>query len=268
MEISMDNIKLLREKSGAGMVDCKKALEESGGDIEKAMEFLRKNGIAKAAKRSDREASEGIVMVAANEDGNEGYLLEINSETDFVARNAKFQKLAQEAFDLLKANKPADLDGLLSLSMENGTLKENLASLSGTIGENIGIKRIAVLKGASVAAYSHAGGRMGVLVSLNKAGEAELAREVAMQIAASNPKYIRREDVPAEEMEKEKEIYKEALKKEGKPEQIMEKIMLGKLDKYYEDVCLLEQEYIKDEGKRIKDILNGVEVEKFLRYSL
>jgi elongation factor Ts len=268
MEISMDNIKLLREKSGAGMVDCKKALEESEGDIEKAMEFLRKRGIAKAAKRSDREASEGIVMVAANEDGNEGYLLEINSETDFVARNEKFQKLAQEAFDLLKINKPTDLDGLFNLTMENGTLKENLASLSGTIGENIGIKRIAILQGPSVAAYSHAGGRMGVLVSLDKAGETELAREVAMQIAASNPKYIKREDVPAEEIEKEKEIYKETLKKEGKPEQIMEKIILGKLDKYYEDVCLLEQEYIKDEGKKIKDILGDIEVEGFIRYSL
>lgn len=264
----MSNIKILREKSGAGMVDCKKALEESGGDIEKAMDFLRKKGIAKAAKRSGREASEGVVMVATNEDGNEGYLLEINSETDFVSRNEKFQKIAQDAFDLLKTSKPADLAGLLSLSMENGTLEENLASLSGTIGENIGIKRFAVLKGVSVAAYSHAGGRMGVLVSLNKAGEADLAKEVTMQIAASNPKYIKREEVPVEEMEREKEIYKETLKKEGKPEQMMEKIISGKLDKYYEDVCLLEQEYIKDEGKKIKDILNGVEVEKFIRYSL
>ena len=264
----MNSIKLLREKSGAGMVDCKKALEETGGDIDKAMEALRKKGIAKAAKRNDREASEGMIMIAANEAGNEGYLLEINSETDFVARNEKFQKLAQDAFDLLKTNKPADLDGLLNLAMENGTLKENLASLSGTIGENIGVKRFAVLAGASVAAYSHAGGRMGVLVSLSKAGETELAREIAMQIAASNPKYIKREEVPTAEMEKEKEIYKETLKKEGKPEQIMEKIISGKLDKYYEDVCLLEQEYIKDEGKKIRDILGDVEVEGFIRYSL
>jgi elongation factor Ts len=268
MEISMDSIKLLREKSGAGMVDCKKALEETAGDIEKAIEALRKKGIAKASKRSDRTASEGVILVATNKDDNEGYLLEINSETDFVARNEKFQKLAQAAFDLAKTNRPADLDELLNLAMENGNLKENLASLSGTIGENIGIKRFALLKGASVAAYSHAGGRMGVLVSLDKVGEAELAKEVAMQIAASNPKYINREEVPSEEAEKEKEIYKETLKKEGKPEQIMEKIILGKLDKYYEDVCLLEQEYIKDDEKKIKDILGDMRVEKFIRYSL
>lgn len=264
----MGNIKLLRKKCGAGMVDCKKALEEAGGNIEKAVEILRKKGIAKAAKRSEREASEGVVLVAANDAGNEGYILEMNSETDFVARNEKFQRLAEAIFNLIKDKKPGGMEELFSLNLDNGTVKEDLDNLSGTIGEKLEIKRFAVLSGSTVAAYSHAGGRIGVLVSLNKAGENELAKEVAMQIAASNPKYIKREEVPVAEMEKEKEIYKETLKKEGKPEQIMEKIISGKLDKYYEDVCLLEQEYIKDDEKKIKDILGGIEVEKFLRYSL
>lgn len=264
----MDNIKLLREKTGAGMVDCKKALEEAEGDMEKAVDILRKKGISKAAKRSDREAGEGLVLVAVNEAGNEGYVLEINSETDFVARNEKFQKIAEEAMELIKKNKPADLEALFSLSLDGVTLKDKLDSLSGTIGEKIDIKRFFILSGETVAAYSHAGGRMGVLISLNKAGESEVARELAMQIAASNPKCLKPEEVAKEDVEKEKEIYREILKKEGKPEAMMEKIIEGKLAKYYEEICLLEQEFIKDETKKIKDVLKDTEVTKFVRYSL
>lgn len=264
----MEDIKQLRERTGAGMVDCKKALEESGGDIEKAVEILRKKGIAKAAKRSEREAGEGIVLVAANDAGDEGYILEINSETDFVARNEKFQKLAEAVFNVVKNNKPKDLDELMNQTMDGGTVKESLDSLSGTIGEKLGIKRFAVLTGACVAAYSHAAGRIGVLLSLDKAGENELAKDMAMQVVAASPRYLNREQVLPEEVEKEKEIYRENLAKEGKPEPIMEKIIAGKLDKYFEEVCLLEQEYIKDDKKKVKDILGEVKVEKFLRYSL
>lgn len=264
----MDNIKLLREKIGAGMVDCKKALVEAEGDMEKAIEILRKKGISKAAKRSDREACEGIVKVGINETGNEGYILEVNSETDFVARNEKFQKLATDVFNLIQKEKPGSLDELLGLAVGNGTLKDALDSLSGTIGEKIDIKRFFVLNGPAVAAYSHAGGRIGVLVSLNKAGEAGLAREMAMQVAATNPKYLQPDEVPAADIEKEKEVYRATLKGEGKPEAIVEKIISGKLAKYYEEICLLEQEYIKDEGKKIKNILGDVKVEKFVRYSL
>ncbi|MFH1822597.1 MAG: translation elongation factor Ts [Patescibacteria group bacterium] len=265
---SMEKIKTLRERSGAGIVECKKALEEAGDDIEKAVEILRKKGITKAAKRSGREACEGIILVETNEQNNEGYILEINSETDFVARNEQFQGFAENVLDIIKKNKPKDLDELMSLPMEDGSVKETLENLSGTIGEKLGIKRFDILLGLTIISYSHMGGRIGVLVSLNKADESELAKDIAMQIAAANPKYITPGEVPAEEINKEKEIYTEQLKKEGKPENIIEKILEGKINKYFEDVCLVEQEFIKDDKKRVKDILGEVKVEKFIRYSL
>jgi len=268
MEISLDKIKSLREKCGAGMVDCKKALEEAEGDSEKAVEILRKKGIAKAAKRNERETKEGIVLVAANDAGTEGYILEINSETDFVARNEKFKKLARAIFNLIKDKKPLGMEELLNLDLDKGTVKEDLDNLSGTIGEKLGIKRFAVITGPTVAAYSHAAGRKGVLVSLNKAGENELAKDIAMQVAAANPRYFDCEQVPVEEIEKEKEIYRASLAKEGKPEPIIKKIIAGKLDKYVEEICLSEKEDIKDDQKKVKDILGEVKVEGFIRYSL
>lgn len=267
--ISMDLIKNLRDKTGAGIGDCKKALDEAGGDIEKAVEILRKKGIAKAAKRGGREACEGIVLVETNETGNEGYVLEVNSETDFVSRNEKFQKLAEEVMSVIKATKPDNLENLLNTQVNGGTVRENLDNLSGTIGEKLDIKNFAILTSAgTVAAYSHMGGRIGVLVSLNKSGESELARDIAMQIAAANPKYINPEDVSDEEISKEKEIYTEQLKKEGKPENIIEKILTGKIDKFFEEICLTKQEYIKDDKKKVEDVLAGAKVEKFIRYSL
>lgn len=264
----MEQIKQLREITGAGMVDCKKALDETGGDLDKAIEVLRKKGIAKAAKRTDRETNEGVIKVAVNEAGNEGYILELDSETDFVARNEKFQAFADEVLSLLKTNKPNDLAALLGLAMTNGTVQENLNNLSGTIGEKMILKRMAVVSGASVAAYSHLGGRIGVLVALDQAGKAELAQEVAMHIAAANPKYLKPEEVPSEELNKEKEIYREQLLKEGKPEAMVDKIVEGKVAKYYSEVCLLEQEFIKDDKAKIKDILAGVGVSQFIRYNL
>ena len=268
MEVKINDIKILREKCGASMVGCKKAMEESGGDIEKAVEILRKKGIAKAAKRSGRETREGVIIVDVNASGNEGYILEMNSETDFVARNEKFLGLTKAIFNLIKEKKPGGVEELFNLNLDNGTVKENLDNLSGTIGEKLGIKRFAIITGATVAAYSHAGGRIGVLLSLNKTGENELAKDIAMQIAAANPQYLKPEEVPAKEIEKEKEIYRASLAKEGKPEQIIDKIIIGKLDKYFEEICLLNQEYIKDDKKKVKDILGDVEVERFLRYSL
>ena len=264
----MEQIKQLREITGAGMVDCKKALDETGGDLDKAIEVLRKKGIAKAAKRTDRETNEGVIKVAVNEAGNEGYILELDSETDFVARNEKFQAFADEVLSLLKTSKPNDLAALLGLAMTQGTVQENLDNLSGTIGEKMILKRMAVVSGASVAAYSHLGGRIGVLVALDQAGKAELAQEVAMHIAAANPKYLKPEEVPSEELNKEKEIYREQLLKEGKPEAMVDKIVEGKVAKYYSEVCLLEQEFIKDDKAKIKDILAGVGVSQFIRYNL
>lgn len=268
MDIKMDNIKLLRERTGAGMVDCKKALEEARGSIEKAVEILRKKGIMKAGKRSDREANEGIIVVDVNKAGNEGYILEINSETDFVARNEQFQNFTNRVLDIVKNNEPKDLNELMNLDMDNGTVRDNLNNLSGTIGEKLDIKRFYILAGDTVAAYSHLGGKIGVLVALDKESKNELAKDIAMQIAAANPKYINLSEVPDEEIAKEKEIYKEQLLKEGKPENIIDKILGGKINKYYKEVCLIEQEYIKDDKKKVKDILGDVQVEKFIRYSL
>ncbi len=264
----MEKIKQLRDKTGAGIVDCKKALEDAGGDIEKAVEILRKKGIAKAAKRGDRAVCEGIIKIAVNKESNEGYIVEVNAETDFVVRNEKFQQFAEKILELAKNKKPKNKEELLALEMENGTVRENLDSLSGVIGEKLDIGRCDFISAKTVAAYSHMGGRIGALIALDKENESELARDIAMQVAASDPKYIYPEDVAKEEIEKEKEIYRVQLLKEGKPEQIIDKILPGKLDKYFGKICLVKQEYIKDDKKTVQDILKGVKVEKFIRYSL
>ena len=266
---SLEIIKQLREQTGAGMVDCKNALSEAGDDLNKAVDILRKKGIAKAAKRSGREASEGVIKLSVNEAGNEGYILEVNAETDFVALNEKFLKLSDDILGVIKEKKPQSLEELENLPLSGGTVKEVLDGLSGTVGEKMGIKRFSVLSSAgTVAAYSHLGGRIGVLVSLEEAGKGDLAYDMAMQIAAANPKYLRPEDVPAAEVDKEMEIYREQLAKEGKPENIIEKILAGKINKYYEDICLIKQEYIKDDKKKVEEVLGDVKIEGFVRYSL
>ena len=266
--MSLEIIKELREKTGAGMVDCQKALKESDNDLEKAIEFLRKKGIAKAAKRGDREANEGIIKIDVNAEGTEAYILEVNSETDFVARNEKFQNLVDQILELIKTERPSDLDALNVLTLDGSSVKDVVDNLSGVIGEKLEIKHFAILSGGTVAAYSHLGGRIGVLVALDQANQKDLAMDIAMQIAAANPKCIRSEELAAEEVEKEKAIYREQLVQEGKPENMIEKILEGKVAKYYEEVCLLNQEFIKDDKKKVKDVLGDVKVEKFIRYSL
>ena len=264
----MELIKQLREMTGAGMVDCKTALDEADNDLTKAVEILRKKGISKAAKRASNEAGEGLVLVAANDAKNEGYILEVNSETDFVARNEKFLSLVKAIMEIIKDKRPADLAALSALTMAGGTVQEALDHLSGTIGEKMSIKNFAIVSGATVAAYSHLGGRLGVLVALDQPGKDELAMNIAMQVAASNPKYLVPSEVAADELAKEKEIYKEQLVKEGKPAAMVDKIVEGKMGKYYSEVCLTEQEYIKDDKKKVKDILGGANIIKFVRYSL
>ncbi|MFA5131044.1 MAG: translation elongation factor Ts [Patescibacteria group bacterium] len=264
----MELIKQLREMTGAGMVDCQKALKEADNDLEKAVDILRKKGIAKAAKRLDRDTKEGVVKVAVNAEHTEAYILELNSETDFVSRNEKFQAFADSILELIKTQKPANLEALLASHLVIGTVQEDLDSLSGTIGEKLGLKRFDIISGATVAAYSHLGGKMGVLIALDGAQKDELAADLAMQVAAANPKYILPSEVDPAEMDREKEIYKEQLMKEGKPAEMVEKIVAGKAGKYYSEVCLAEQEYIKDDKKKVKDILGGINVLKFIRYSL
>ncbi|MFA6106989.1 MAG: translation elongation factor Ts [Patescibacteria group bacterium] len=266
----MNKIKTLREKTGAGMVDCKIALEESGGDMDKAVEILRKKGIAKAAKREERAANEGVIIAKTDESGKNGFIIEVNSETDFVSRNEKFINFAGEVLKTIEKGRPKNLDDLMALKMADGnTVKDNLDNLSGVIAEKLAIKRLDILSATGAAgAYSHSNGRVAAIVALSAEGRTELAYDLAMQIAASNPKYITREAVPAGDIEKEKEIYREQLKKEGKPEEMIEKILQGKLNKYFKEICLVDQEYIKDDKKRVRDILGEVKVEGFIRYSL
>lgn len=264
----MELIKQLREMTGAGMVDCQKALKEANNDIEVAVDILRKKGIAKAAKRGDRETNEGVIKVGVNDEKTEAYILEINSETDFVSRNEKFQTYAESVLELIKAKKPRNLEELLSLKLAVGTVQEDLDNLSGTVGEKMGIKRYDILSGNTVAAYSHLGGKMGVLIALDANDKYDLATDLAMQVAAANPKYLTSAEVDPGELAREKEIYKDQLLKEGKPEQMIEKILEGKAAKYYGEVCLIEQEYIKDDKKKVKNILDGVTISKFIRYSL
>lgn len=264
----MELIKQLREMTGAGMVDCQKALKEANNDLEAAVDILRKKGIAKAAKRTDRDTNEGVIKVGTNDAGTEAYIVELNSETDFVSRNEKFQEFADGVLEIIKNNKPASLEELLSLKMSVGTVQEDLDNLSGTIGEKMSVKRFDILSGETVAAYSHLGGKIGVLIALDKAGQTELAADLAMQVAAASPKYLTSSEVDPEELNREKEIYKEQLLKEGKPEAMIEKILEGKAAKYYSEVCLIDQEYIKDDKKKVKDILGGANILKFIRYSL
>lgn len=265
----MELIKKLRDKTGAGIVDCKKALEESGNDIEKAVEILRKKGIAKAAKRGERETNQGIIKLAVSDDAKEGYLVEVNAETDFVVRNEKFQAFAEDVLNLIKDKKPRNREELMKLDFNGASVEDALSSLSGVIGEKLDIKRCDVLfSNGTVAVYSHMGGKIGVAVALDKEGQSDLAYDIAMQVAAADPKCITPEEVPAEDLEKEKDIYREQLRKEGKPEEMIEKILGGKVNKYYEEVCLTKQEYVKDDKKKVEEILNDVKVEKFIRYSL
>ncbi len=264
----MEEIKKLREMTGAGISDCKKALEEAGGDLEKAVEVLRKKGITKAAKRGDREANEGTIMVGTNNDKTAGYAIQINSETDFVARNDQFQDFAKKVLDLALEKDPADLEALLALPIEDVTVSEQLESLSGIIGEKLEISGYQKLEGASVAAYSHLGGKIGVLTALDKEGASELAGDIAMQVAAASPRYIKPEDVDQAEIDKEKEIGKETLLKEGKPENMIDKILEGKINKYFEEICLIKQEYIKDDKQKVEQVLGDANVTGFVRFAL
>ncbi|MEK7557791.1 MAG: translation elongation factor Ts [Patescibacteria group bacterium] len=265
----MEKLKSLREKTGAGMVDCKNALTEAGGDIDKAVDILRKKGIAKANKRGDRETSEGIIKIAVDEQSKNGYIMEINAETDFVVLSEKFQEFANKVLKLIIDKKPQEKEQLMSLSLDGLTVQETIDNLSGVIGEKLDIKRFSILSSnGTVAGYTHLGGKIGVLVSIDKIADKELLVDLAMQIAATDPKYITSNQVPADELDKEREIYTEQLKKEGKPENIIAKILEGKINKYYGEVCLIDQEYIKDDKKKIKDILGDAKIEKFIRYSL
>ncbi|ASS99915.1 MULTISPECIES: translation elongation factor Ts [Geobacillus] len=272
MAITAQMVKELREKTGAGMMDCKKALTETNGDMEKAIDWLREKGIAKAAKKADRIAAEGMAYIAV--EGNTAVILEVNSETDFVAKNEAFQTLVKELAAHLLKQKPASLDEALGQTMDNGsTVQDYINEAIAKIGEKITLRRFAVVNkadGETFGAYLHMGGRIGVLTLLAGNASEDVAKDVAMHIAALHPKYVSRDDVPQEEIAHEREVLKQQALNEGKPEKIVEKMVEGRLNKFYEDVCLLEQAFVKNPDVTVRQYVesNGAAVKQFIRYEV
>lgn len=276
MAISLDDIKKLRERSGAGMADCKKALEEADGDMEGAIEILRKKGAATAAKRADKSADEGVIATAVADDHRSGAIVEVNCETDFVARNEQFSTFAEKLAKIVLEKNPQSEEELLGASLGDMTVQEGLNELLAKFSERIEIRRTARMDSADgyVTAYVHSGSRLAVLVELANAGDGAeaLGRDVAMQVAAMNPIHVRREEVSAEMIEKEKEIYREQLAAEKKPAEIIEKIVNGRVEKFFEENVLLEQSFVKDSAKSVSDVLKehgeGATVRSFIRFNL
>lgn len=266
-QITAALVKELRELTGAGMMDCKKALVECEGDKDKAIDYLREKGIAKAAKKAGRIASEGVVAAAS--DGKTACIVEINSETDFVAKNENFQALVKKIAEHIVACKPADMDALNASQMDGKTVAEVMTEAIASIGEKLSLRRFEVYttEDGKLATYIHMGGKIGVIVELS-GGDETLGKDVAMQIAAAKPQCIGREDVDQEALAHEREVLRKQALEEGKPEKIVEKMVDGRINKYYKEVCLVEQEFVKDSDKTIKDILAGVEVRRFARFEM
>lgn len=266
-QITAALVKELREITGAGMMDCKKALVECEGDKDKAIDYLREKGIAKAAKKAGRIASEGVVAAAS--DGKTACIVEINSETDFVAKNENFLALVKKIAEHIVACKSADMDALNASQMDGKTVAEVMTEAVASIGEKLSLRRFEVYttEDGQLATYIHMGGKIGVIVELS-GGDATLGKDVAMQIAAAKPQCIGREDVDQEALAHEREVLRKQALEEGKPEKIVEKMVDGRINKYYKEVCLVEQEFVKDSDKTIKDILAGVEVRRFARFEM
>lgn len=264
MEISAGKVKELRDKTGAGMMDCKKALTEAEGDFEKAIDILRKKGAAVAAKRAEKSANEGTILTKVFNNGQSALMLEINCETDFVASSDDFVNFANLVLNSILASKVSTVEEVLASTFEGKKIADELNAVIGKIGEKIEIKRFKIENAVNgmMVDYLHHGSKLGVLVRIDgiDAAKAEeftaTAKDIAMQVAAMKPGFTYREEVPKELLEKEIEIYKEIARKEGKPEQILEKIATGKLGKYYEENCLYEQFFVKDNTKRIGDLIN------------
>jgi len=256
----MEKIKELREKTGAGMVECKKALDEANGDIEMAVEILRKKGGAKAAKKADRITSEGVVVIARSADGKKASAVKVMCETDFVARNDDFKKFAA---DVAEAGLTGSAEEFFETNKNEIVLK---------VGENITFGGGEVVEGAAVASYIHSTGSVASIIVFNKEVDVVLANDIAMHVVAMSPAYLLPEEVPTAELDKEKDIYREQLKTEGKPEDMIEKILVGKVGKYYEDVCLMKQLFIKDDKKSVEAVVKeageDLKIEKFVRISL
>ena len=264
-------VKELREKTGAGMMDCKKVLTETDGDLEKAAELLRERGIAKAAKKSGRVAAEGLVEGYISEDGKVGAIVEVNSETDFVGKNEEFKKFVMDVAKQVVEKNPATVEDLLaqeSIAVSGKTVNEVLVEKIATIGENITIRRFARFESEGlVEKYIHGDGKIAVLVNMKK-GNSETAKDICMQIAAAKPEFVNRDEVPAERVSKEKEILKAQTMNEGKPEAIAERIVEGRINKFYGEICLVEQEFVKNPDIKVEQLLKekDSEIVEFARF--
>lgn len=280
MAFTAKDVMALREKTGCGMMDCKKALTKADGNVEKAVELLREKGMATAAKKAGRIASEGVVYAEINKDTKVGVMIEVNAETDFVAKNDKFMEFVKEAADTIVEKNPKDVDALLELKGKGSdlTVRELLDEKIQMIGENIKVRRFARLEG-NLVSYIHGGGRIGVLVNFDtdvadKPEFEEYAKNIAMQVAAINPPYLDKESVPDSALEEEKKVLTAQAINEGKPKEIAEKIVMGRMHKYYKEQCLTEQEYIKDSSLSVnkytaqvaKELGGKIKITQFVRY--
>lgn len=259
--ISAQDVKNLREMTGAGMMDCKAALTEANGDVEKAIEILRLKGQKLSVKRADREAKEGVVQALVSSDGTKGVVIRLSSETDFVAKNEDFVNLAKEFAQIALDNFPNDLESVLALPFQNITIGEKVQEQVGVIGEKIELADYQRVEAPQVVSYVHMGNKAGVLVGLNKADAKfrEPGRDVAMQVAAMKPVALNKEGVDASIVEKEIEIGKELARQEGKAEEMLEKIALGKLNKFFKDNTLLAQAFVKDNSQSVEGYLRGID---------
>ncbi|HDC3257751.1 translation elongation factor Ts [Staphylococcus aureus] len=270
--ISAKLVKELREKTGAGMMDCKKALTETNGDIDKAIDYLREKGIAKAAKKADRIAAEGLVHVETK--GNDAVIVEINSETDFVARNEGFQELVKEIANQVLDTKAETVEALMETTLPNGkSVDERIKEAISTIGEKLSVRRFAIrtkTDNDAFGAYLHMGGRIGVLTVVEGSTDEEAARDVAMHIAAINPKYVSSEQVSEEEINHEREVLKQQALNEGKPENIVEKMVEGRLRKYLQEICAVDQDFVKNPDVTVEAFLKtkGGKLVDFVRYEV
>ena len=268
--ITADLVKSLREKTGAGMMDCKKVLTETDGDMEKAAELLRERGIAKAAKKSGRIAAEGLVATYVAPDKKVGSIVEVNAETDFVAKNDEFVEFVNTVAKIVADKNPANLEALMGTKYDESgkTVQEVLTEKIATIGENMNVRRFERFETTGlIESYIHGAGKIAVLVDCPK-GESTLAKDVCMQIAAARPEYVNREAVPQERVQKEMEILKAQAMNEGKPAEIAEKMVLGRIGKFYGEICLLDQEFVKDPSIKVGDLVKskGAEISRFARF--
>ena len=268
--VTASQVRDLREKTGAGMMDCKRVLTETDGDMEKAIELLRERGIAKAAKKSSRIAAEGLVTAYVSDDKKVGSVVEVNAETDFVAKNAEFVNFVNDVAEIVAKSNPADVEELLATNYkdEGKTVQEVLTDKIATIGENMSIRRFSRFESNGlVESYIHLGGKIAVLVDMAK-GEETLAKDVCMQIAAAKPEFVNRDEVPSDRLTKEMEILKAQAMNEGKPAEIAEKMVQGRIGKFYSEICLLDQEFVKDPSIKVGDLVKNknAEVVKFARF--